>query len=266
MAIKVVVHGAAGKMGQEVLRAVCRDPELKVVGAIDVQAKQEALPLPFGSGSIPYSSNVESILKRCQPHVLVDFSVAEASLTAARLSAQYKVNIVIGTTGLAPQNVQDIKGWVQAQGIGGIVAPNFAIGAVLLIHLSRMVSQFKDFKAAEIIEMHHDEKIDAPSGTALATAQVMIEARGQPFSNNKPQKVSLEGTRGGETGGISIHSMRLPGLLAHQEVVFGALGQTLSIRHDTISRECFIPGVIMAIKEVVKRPGFIYGLDQLLGL
>ena len=266
MAIKVVIHGAAGKMGQEILRAVCRDPELKAVGAIDVQAKQDVLPLPFGSGTIPYSSNVEAILKRCKPDVLVDFSLAEASLLAARLSAQHKVNIVIGTTGLTPQNVQDIKGWVTAQGVGAIVAPNFAIGAVLMIHLAKTVSRFKDFKATEILEMHHDEKIDAPSGTALATAQAMLEARGQPFNFNKPQKVSLEGTRGGESGGISIHSIRLPGLLAHQEVIFGALGQTLSIRHDTISRECFIPGVIMAVKEVVKRPGFIYGLDQLLGL
>ncbi len=147
-----------------------------------------------------------------------------------------------------------------------MVAPNFALGAVMLIHLTKIVSKFEDFKAAEILEMHHDEKLDAPSGTVLATAEAMSAARGRPFQRNKPQKVSLEGTRGGELGGISIHSLRLPGLLAHQEVVFGALGQSLSIRHDTISRECFIPGVMMAIKEVAKRPGFVYGLDQLLGL
>lgn len=266
MPTKVVVHGAGGKMGQEVLRALCRDPETRPVGAIDVVAKQDTLPLPDGSGSIPYSTNVESILKRCQPQVMVDFSVAEACLSAARLATQHRVNVVIGTTGLTPQNVQDIRGWVLAQGVGGIVAPNFALGAVLLIHLAKVVARFEDFKAVEIVEMHHDEKMDAPSGTALATAQAMLAARGHPFQHNKPQKVTLEGTRGGESGGVSIHSMRLPGLLAHQEVVFGTLGQSLTIRHDTISRECFIPGVMMAIKEVVKRPGFIYGLDQLLGL
>lgn len=264
--ISVAVHGAAGKMGQEVLRALCRDPGLKAVGAIDVQAKQEALPLPDGTSSIPFSSSVESILKRCQPQVLVDFSVAEASVAAARVAAQHRVNLVIGTTGLTPQNIQDIKGWVLSQGIGGIVAPNFALGAVLMVHLAKIAARFKEFTSAEIIEMHHDEKIDAPSGTSLATAQAMLEARGHPFQHNEPQKVSLPGTRGGEVGGISLHSMRLLGLLAHQEVVLGALGQTLSIRHDTISRECFIPGVIMAINGVVKRPGFIYGLDQLLEL
>lgn len=266
MSTKVVVHGAGGKMGQEVLRALCRDTDTTAVGAIDIQAKRDTMFLPDGSGSIPYSSNVEFILERCQPQVLVDFSVAEACLNAARLATQHRVNIVIGTTGLTPQNVEDIKGWVLAQGIGGLVAPNFALGAVMMMHLAKIVARFEDFNAAEILEMHHDEKLDAPSGTALATAQAMSAARGRPFQHNKPHKVSLEGTRGGETGGIAIHSLRLPGLLAHQEIVFGALGQTLSIRHDTISRECFIPGVMMAIKQVAKRPGFVYGLDQLLGL
>ncbi|MBI4289110.1 MAG: 4-hydroxy-tetrahydrodipicolinate reductase [Chloroflexi bacterium] len=266
MPIKVVVHGAGGKMGQEVLKALCRDPETKAVGAVDIQAKRETMALPDGSGSIPYSASVDSILERCQPQVMVDFSVAEACLPAVKAATQHRVNVVIGTTGLTPKNVEDIKGWVLAQGVGGLVAPNFALGAVMMIHLAKIVSKFEDFKAAEILEMHHDEKLDAPSGTALATAQAMSAARGRPFQRNKPQKVSLDSTRGGEMGGISIHSLRLPGLLAHQEVVFGALGQSLSIRHDTISRECFIPGVMMAIREVAKRPGFVYGLDQLLGL
>ena len=143
-----------------------------------------------------------------------------------------------------------------------MVAPNFALGAVLMIHLAKVAAKYLDY--AEIIELHHHRKADSPSGTALSTAKAMAQARGKPFYSPESEKPSA--SRGEQVEGITIHSVRLPGLLAHQEVILGGAGQTLSIRHDTINRECYMPGVILAIKQVVKRQGLVYGLDTLLGL
>jgi len=144
-----------------------------------------------------------------------------------------------------------------------VVAPNFALGAVLMIHLAKIAAKYLDY--AEIIELHHHQKADAPSGTALATARAMAAARGKPFLQPIGQSKTSD-SRGEQVEGVTIHSVRLPGLLAHQEILLGGPGQTLSIRHDTISRECFMPGVMLAVREVVKRKGLIYGLDTLLGL
>lgn len=262
--IKVVLQGAKGRMGQEILPALCRDPQLKVVGAVEKEVKENSLALPDGSASVPFSSDVAPLLAKCKADVLVDFSTAEAAMTAVRAARQHKVNLVIGTTGLTKENLKEIEQLCQAGGIASIVAPNFALGAVVMIYLAKLAAKFFDY--AEIMEMHHHLKADAPSGTALTTARAMVEARGKPFLYPLTTKETLGGTRGGQVEGIAIHSLRQPGLMAHQEVVFGALGQTLRIRHDTISRECYVPGVILAIKEVVKRQGLVYGLDTLLGL
>jgi 4-hydroxy-tetrahydrodipicolinate reductase len=146
---------------------------------------------------------------------------------------------------------------------GIIISSNFALGAVIMMHLARIAAKY--FNSAEIIEMHHDEKADAPSGTAMATARGMIEARqGKPFKYPATKKESLSGTRGGQFEGIAIHSVRLPGFVASQEIVFGLQGQTLKIRHDAINRECYMPGVIMAVKEVMKYRGSVHNLDDLL--
>ena len=150
----------------------------------------------------------------------------------------------------------------EANEIGIVAAPNFALGAVLMIHLAKIAGKFIDH--AEIIELHHDKKLDAPSGTSLLTAKAMAEARGKPFL--PPSAGEPTPSRGQSVEGINIHSVRMPGLMAHQEVIFGTAGQTLSIRHDTINRECYMPGVLFAIRAVVKQKGFIYGLDKLLGL
>ena len=262
--IRVVVHGALGRMGQEVINALCSNPQLEPVGAVDKKATKEYLPLPDQSGSIPLSSNLEEILEQTHPEVLVDFSVAEATLPAVRTAVKRKVNLVIGTTGLSQENLKEIDRLARANEVGAIVAPNFALGAVVMIHLAKIAAKFFDW--AEIIEMHHEQKLDAPSGTALSTARAIVEARGKPLLYPTPQKESLSGTRGGKLEGIALHSVRLPGLMAHQEVIFGTQGQTLTIRHDTINRECYMPGVILAIKKVVEIKGLTYGLDKLLGL
>jgi 4-hydroxy-tetrahydrodipicolinate reductase len=251
-------------MGQEVLKTLCQDPELEAVGAADVKADRNVLPLPDGSGQIPYSSKLEEILAKCHPDVMVDFTVAEATMPAVRLAARQGVNLVIGTTGLSPSDIAEIGNLCQEGKLGAVAAPNFSLGAVLMMHLAKLAARYFDY--AEIIEMHHEGKADAPSGTSLATARAMIEERGRAFRHPDLKRETLSGTRGGETGGIAIHSVRLPGLLAHQEVILGALGQTLTIRHDSISRESFMPGVVMAIKHVVKTKGMVFGLENLLGL
>jgi len=262
--ITVVVHGAMGKMGKTVIGAVCREPETKLVGAVDIKVAGDRLPLPDGSADVPLSSDLDSILAAQKPDVMIDFSVAKASMPAIRTAAKRKVNMVIGTTGFTPAEVEEIKKLADTNQIGIIMAANFTIGAVVMIHLARVAAKY--FDNAEIIEFHHNMKIDAPSGTALSTAKLMAEAKGKPFSRPPVEKGETLPSRGLQTDGISIHSVRLPGLLAHQEVIFGAAGQTLTIRHDTIDRDCYMPGVIIATKAVVKRRGLTIGLAPILGL
>jgi len=234
---------------------------MQIVGAVDIKATQDYLTLPDSSGTVPFSDSLESILSSCQTDVVVDFTIAQATMPAVRTAAEHGVNMVIGTTGLTTDDIKEIERLAKAHQVGAVVAPNFALGAVLMIHLAKVAARYFDF--AEIIELHHHLKADSPSGTALATTKAMAQARGKPFSI--PQGKTSD-SRGEQVEGITIHSVRLPGLLAHQEVLLGGPGQTLSIRHDTISRECYMPGVMLAVKEVVKHKGLIYGLDTLLGL
>jgi len=261
--IRVVVQGASGKVGQVVVNALCLEPEMQVVGAVDLQVSEDYLPLPDKSGSVPFSSNLDYILTNCQPDVLVDFTIAQATMPAVRIAVKQGVNLVIGTTGLTADELSEIDRLALAHKVGAVVAPNFALGAVLMIHLAKVAAKHLDY--AEIIELHHDRKADSPSGTALSTAKAMAAARGKPFKH-PPEPKKTSASRGEQVEGVTIHSVRLPGLMAHQEVLLGGPGQTLSIRHDTINRECYMPGVILAIKEVVKHQGLIYGLDTLLGL
>jgi 4-hydroxy-tetrahydrodipicolinate reductase len=261
--ISVVVQGALGKMGREVVNTLCHEPEMEIVGAVELQVAEDYLTLPDSSGKVPFSSALEYILTRCQPNVLVDFTVAQATMSAVPIATKQGVNLVIGTTGLTTDDISEIDRLTRAHRVGAVVAPNFALGAVLMIHLAKLAAKYLDY--AEIIELHHHRKVDAPSGTALSTAKAMAQARGKPFYRPAEQG-EISGSRGEPVEGITIHSIRLPGLMAHQEVILGTAGQTLSIRHDTVSRECYMPGVMLAIKEVVKRQGLVYGLDTLLGL
>jgi 4-hydroxy-tetrahydrodipicolinate reductase len=250
-------------MGREVINALCLEPETQAVGAVELQVTNDYLPLPNGSGTIPFSTDLEYMLTSCQPDVLVDFTVAQAIMPAVRIAAKHGVNLVIGTTGLTADELGEIDRLAIAHKVGAVVAPNFALGAILMIHLAKVAGKYLDY--AEIIELHHHQKADSPSGTALSTAKAMAQAKGKPFSY-PPEQGKTSASRGQQVEGITIHSVRLPGLLAHQEIILGGAGQTLSIRHDTISRECYMPGVLLAIKEVVKRQGLVYGLDTLLGL
>ena len=261
--IRVLVHGAQGKMGQEVLNALCYDADVMPVSAVDSGVGETQLCLSNGS-IIPLSSNLEAIMDVSCPDVVVDFTLAEATMPAVRIAAQRKVGLVIGTTGLSSEDLAEIDQITKLNELGAIVAPNFALGAVVMMYLSKVAAKFFDW--AEIIEMHHERKVDAPSGTAISTAKAMVESRGEPFLHCGAIKETVAGSRGGEIGGVAMHSVRLPGQLAHQEVILGISGQTLRIRHDTINRECYMPGVLLAIKRVGELRGLTYGLDTLLGL
>lgn len=261
--IKVVVYGASGRVGQEVVKAVCREPETVLVGAVDVVAPADTLSLPDGSGTVPFSIDLEAVLGSCRPDVIVDFTAGGATMPGVRACAERGVHLVIGATGHSADDIAEMENLAKTKNIGIVLAPNFALGAVLMMHLARIAGKY--FDHAEIIELHHDRKVDAPSGTSQMTARGMLETRGKPFD---PPAVAGEDSpsRGRSFDGINVHSVRLPGFMAHQEVIFGGDGQTLHIKHDQISREAFMPGVIMAVKEIVKEPRFIYGLDKLLGL
>ncbi|MDP3880230.1 MAG: 4-hydroxy-tetrahydrodipicolinate reductase [Dehalococcoidales bacterium] len=261
--IKVVIHGALGRVGREMVNSLCRQNDIRVVGAIDRKAAGDSLPLPDGSGTIPFSADSDQIITRSQPDVLVDFTVAQAIMPVVRTATKHGVNLVIGTTGLTADDIDEIDRLAKANKVGAVVAPNFALGAVLMVHLAKIAAKYLDY--AEIVELHHHLKVDSPSGTAISTARAMAQARNKPFAQ-PPEQKQASNSRGDQVEGIPIHSVRLPGLMAHHEILLGAAGQTLSIRHDTINRECYVPGVILAIKEVVKRQGLVYGLDILLNL
>ena len=262
--IKVIVAGALGRMGHEVIAGLARDPELDLAGGVDPRAVEEYLPLPDGGGLIPIGRELEAIVQRVRPRVMVDFTHPDAAMGNVRTALGLGVSPVVGTSGISPNNLEEITRLADQAGLGAVVAPNFAIGANLMLHFARVAARY--LGAAEIIEMHHDGKADAPSGTAMSTARAMVEARGETFADPPTTTFILDGARGGVEGGVHVHSVRLPGLVAHQEVIFGGPGQILTIRHDSITRESFIPGVALAVKEVVKRGGLVYGLDRLMGL
>jgi 4-hydroxy-tetrahydrodipicolinate reductase len=262
--IRVAVLGAAGRMGQMVCRAVADDADLALVAAIDHESGGAPIGRMIGHPDldIRISEELDTVVQ-AETEVAVDFTEPEAVMDNVRWAMDHAVHIVVGTTGLQPGDLEEINDRLEgeARESNVIVAPNFAIGAVLMQRFAAEAA--KHFPAVEIIELHHDGKVDAPSGTALDTAMRMARERD---SYKGPDSESLPGTRGGDIEGIRIHSVRLPGLVAHQEVLFGGPGQTLTIRHDSMDRTSFMPGVLLAIKEIHSRPGLTVGIEPLLGL
>jgi 4-hydroxy-tetrahydrodipicolinate reductase len=266
--IKVLVSGAAGRMGREVVKAVTNDGETELVGAVDKMfAGQDAGEVAgIGNRNLPLVDNLEWALKASGAQVAVDFSTPQSVRENINVMLGTGVCPVIGTTGLKENDLKEIHAQSLAAGVPVFIAPNFAIGAVLMMRFAAECAKIFDY--AEIIEYHHEKKIDAPSGTAFKTAQILREARGADFihigGDDAQSGSAAEGARGGDMGGIAIHSVRMPGYLAHQEVIFGMAGQTLNIRHDTITRECYMPGVLRAVKAVQGLRGLTYGLEHIL--
>jgi 4-hydroxy-tetrahydrodipicolinate reductase len=245
--IRVAMAGHLGKAGSALLPALRTAPDIEYVGGVS------------------RGDDLTAFLRERRPRALIDFTHPASAESNALLAVAAGAAPVVGTSGLAAEAVDRLESACAAAGVGGIVAPNFAIGAVLMMHLAERAAPF--FDAVEVLEMHHAAKADAPSGTALATARRLAAARHDAvFAHNRPEKVTMEHTRGGEEGGVAVHSVRLPGLVADQEVIFGLPGQTLTIAHRTTSRECYAPGVLLAVRRVTAEPRFYRGLDALLGL
>jgi 4-hydroxy-tetrahydrodipicolinate reductase len=259
--IQVGVFGAAGRMGRTVCQAVCDDPELELVAAVDPH--HEGLDLRAVTG-VDSDLVIVGTPDGMPPgvEVVVDFTEAEAARENLRWCGANGIHAVVGTTGLGEDDLAMCRSAFTSSSC--LVAPNFAIGAVLMIRLAELAAPW--FDSVEIVEMHHDRKIDAPSGTAVHTAE-RIAAASDQWGDDPTQTEVLPGARGGtNAGGIHVHALRVRGMVASQEVLFGTSGQSLSIRHDTFDRSSFMPGVLLAVKKVATRPGLTVGLDVLLDL
>jgi 4-hydroxy-tetrahydrodipicolinate reductase len=236
--IKILVNGAYGRMGQETVKAIEKDSELELVAK---------------NGS---HDDLESVIHNVKPEIVVDFTTPNTAFNNAKIIIESNVHPVIGTTGLTSQEIQELQSMSKEKQLGGIIAPNFSIGAILMMKMSETAAKF--FNHVEIIEMHHENKKDAPSGTAIKTAEMIAAVKQmETFNQHLP-------ARGLTQQNIQIHSLRLPGFVANQQVIFGNLGETLTIKHDTIDRQCFMTGVILACKKTLGLKELVYGLDKIL--
>lgn len=259
--IRVVVTGAAGKVGREVVRAVTAETDMEVVAAVDSGVACATVDDGTG-GTIACVPDVSAAIADARPDVMVDFTRPDAVAGNVRTALAAGVDCVVGTTGLAQDTLRELAAEAPA-GTALFVAPNFAIGAVLMMRFAAEASRF--MPSAEIVELHHDRKLDAPSGTALRTAGLIATSRADsPAAPGRETEVA-EGARGALVDGVPVHSVRLPGLVAHQEVIFGGQGQTLTIRHDSIDRTSFMPGVVLAIRSVGALSGLVIGLEDIMG-
>lgn len=245
--VRVIIAGASGRVGGMMLTGLPNQSYIEVVGG-------------FGS------ANALHELARLAPaaDVLVDFTTGQAAPDILTAAVAAGLHIVSGTSGLPGSALDDLDAALKKAGKGGLWAANFAIGGALMMYFARVAARFMD--AAEVIELHHDKKVDAPSGTAVQTARDIRAAHGSDLPDPQVERSTLQDARGAVEGGVRIHSVRLPGLNAHQEVLFGSLGQVLSIRHDALGRDAYLPGVALAVREVPKRVGLVRGLDTLMGL
>ncbi|MEW4370276.1 4-hydroxy-tetrahydrodipicolinate reductase [Paenibacillus kandeliae] len=260
--IKVIVAGASGRMGKEVVKLVLGDEGLELAAAIGrSHAGQDAGEMVgVGHAGVALVADLKQALNEVQADVLVDFTTPEFAYEHASLAIAAGVRPVMGTTGYTPEQIQQLDDACKQANIGGLIAPNFSIGVILMMRFAAQAA--KHFPHLEIIETHGDHKLDAPSGTAVKTAELVKEVRDSFKQGNPNEKETIPGARGGEYDGFRIHSVRLPGVFAQQEVIFGAFGQSLKIRHDSYERAGYMPGVKIGIEKVMEYTGMVYGFEQ----
>ena len=246
MAIRVIVAGATGRVGRVMMTGLAEYPDITVIGG-------------FGRANAAELTKLASAAD-----VLVDFTNASAAPDLMCAAVRSGLHVVSGTSGLSESSLQQVDSVLRGTGRGGVWAANFAIGGVLMMHFAKIAARFMD--AAEVIELHHDRKVDAPSGTAIQTASDIRAARDGDLPDPQVERWTLEGARGAVQGGVRIHSVRLPGFNAHQEVLFGSPGQILTLRHDALGRDAYLPGVALAVRGVANHVGLVRGLDTLMGL
>lgn len=269
--IPVVVNGAAGKMGKEVIKTIAQAEDMTLIGAVDhnpaVMGQDAGEVAGCGALEVPILQDLESTLVMATQEkiqgVMVDFTHPDTVYDNVRSAIAYGVRPVVGTTGLSEAQLKDLGEFAEKASTGVLVIPNFSIGVVLMQQAAIRASQY--FDHVEIIELHHNQKADAPSGTAIKTAQMLAEM-GKTFNPQEvTEKEHLPGARGSLADeNIRIHSVRLPGLIAHQEMIFGAPGQIYTLRHDTSDRSCYMPGVLLAIRKVTELTSLVYGLEKII--
>ena len=255
MSIRVIIAGFKGKMGQAACQMVLADPALDLVAVIDPSEKVDSWQ------GVPVYNDKETLIG-ISADVWVDFTTPAVAYENTRFALEHGFAPVVGTTGFTSQEIEELKELSRSKGLGGLIAPNFALGAVLLMQFAAQAAKY--FPNVEIIELHHDKKKDAPSGTAIKTAELMAQVRESIQQGASDEEELIAGARGANFDGMRIHSVRLPGLVAHQEVIFGNQGEGLTLRHDSYDRSSFMTGVNLGIKEVVKRHELVYGLEHLL--
>ncbi|MGI5819985.1 MAG: 4-hydroxy-tetrahydrodipicolinate reductase [Armatimonadota bacterium] len=262
-ATRVLVSGAGGRMGRTVMEAVLDAEDMALVGGVDPAYPDTLLSeLVPGAPREAVAMSVEEGIERAEPDVMVDFTAPSALMHNLPTALRMGVACVVGTTGFSERLLQEICELCDQCSTPAVIAPNFSIGANLMMKFAAEAAALMDYAA--IIEAHHENKLDAPSGTALATARRMREARGEDFEHQTTEHFALEGVRGGEHGGIAVQSIRMAGVVANQTVVLGGAGETLKIEHVTTGRECFMPGVLLAVREVRNLTGLVCGLEDLL--
>lgn len=262
--IKIAVAGARGRMGSETVRMILSHPEFELVGAADTKFGGERLAdkLSVTGTEARIYTDIERLFSQERPDVLIDFTNPAAGKVNLQHAIDYGVHPVIGTSGFSDQDVAGFKRQMDEKQLGGLIAPNFAIGAVLVMKFSQMAAKY--FPDVEIIELHHDQKKDAPSGTAVKTAELISRTRTAKRQGAEDEKETLPGARGANYEGMRIHSVRLPGLIAHQEVLFGGKGELLTLRHDSMDRASFMTGVAFAVKTAMALDTLVYGLENVL--
>ncbi len=261
---KVIVAGPRGKMGSEALRMIARQDDLELAACLD--RKNDGMLVKDIDGLPAFDAriyeNVEECFRDVEADVLVDLTTPEYGYLHTKTALEHGIRPVVGTTGFTEDQLEELTKLADEKQLGAVIAPNFALGAVLMMQFSKWAAKY--FPDVEIIERHHDNKLDAPSGTAVKTARLIQEVRESKRQGHQDEKETIDGARGADVDGMKIHSVRLPGLVAHQEVVFGASGQNLTIKHDSFHRESFMSGVKLAIDHVMKLDLLVYGLENLL--
>lgn len=262
--VKVIIAGPRGRMGKEAVELVKRTESYELVAAIDYKHDGQMLDdiEGFQHLHIPVFGTIEACLSKVEADVLIDLTTPEMGMHHTKYALLHGVRPVVGTTGFTEEDLKELERICAEQEIGCIIAPNFAVGAVLMMKFSQMAAKY--FQDVEIIELHHDQKLDAPSGTAVKTAQMVAEVREKKKQGHPNEKETMVGARGADYEGMHIHSVRLPGLIAHQQVMFGSDGQTLTLRHDSYNRTSFMSGVKLAVDTVQKIDTFVYGLENII--
>ncbi|SDY98160.1 4-hydroxy-tetrahydrodipicolinate reductase [Thermoactinomyces sp. DSM 45892] len=266
MSIRIIIAGASGKMGQEAVKLIQRVADFQLVGAVSrtEEGKDVGEVVGIGSLGVSFHRSVATALDEVEADVLIDFTSPECVKDHMELCLQAGVRPVVGTTGLSEEEIDQLQQDFSQKKLGALIIPNFAIGAVLMMVFAAKAAKY--LPHVEIIESHHDHKLDAPSGTSLKTAELIAEARKEVKQGHPSEQEVWEGARGAYYSGFRIHSVRLPGLVAHQEVLFGGDGQLLTIRHDSLNRESFMPGVDLSVRKVMNLDHLVYGLEKILDM